>query len=80
MLVQIGWSMIIDCMPVQENRVLHGYSANGADLRARRMAAHAEEIENAIYFLTDVANYMDGHSEASECPSGFRRLRNIGSP
>lgn len=28
-------------------------------LRARPMAAHAEPIENAIYFLTDVAGHKD---------------------
>lgn len=32
---------------------------SGSDLRARPMAAHAEEIENAIYFLTDVASHKD---------------------
>lgn len=31
----------------------------GADLRARPMSAHAEEIENAIYFLTDVGSHKD---------------------
>jgi general stress protein 26 len=31
----------------------------GADLRARPMSAHAEEIENAVYFLTDVASHKD---------------------
>ncbi len=32
---------------------------SGSDLRARPMSAHAEEIENAIYFLTDVASHKD---------------------
>lgn len=32
---------------------------NGSDLRARPMAAHAERMESAIYFLTDV----DGHKD-----------------
>jgi general stress protein 26 len=31
----------------------------GKDMRARPMAAHAEPIENAIYFLTDVASHKD---------------------
>lgn len=32
-------------------------TASGSDLRARPMSAHAEEIESAIYFLTDVASH-----------------------
>jgi general stress protein 26 len=32
---------------------------SGTDLRARPMSAYAEEIENAIYFLTDVASHKD---------------------
>lgn len=31
----------------------------GEDIRARPMAAHVEPIENAIYFLTDVASHKD---------------------
>jgi general stress protein 26 len=31
----------------------------GHDLRARPMSAYAERIENAIYFLTDVASHKD---------------------
>lgn len=31
----------------------------GKDLRARPMSAYAERIENAIYFLTDVASHKD---------------------
>ncbi len=31
----------------------------GSDLRARPMAAHAERLENAFYFLTDVASHKD---------------------
>jgi general stress protein 26 len=32
---------------------------SASDLRARPMAAHAEQLENAFYFLTDV----DGHKD-----------------
>lgn len=31
----------------------------GGDLRARPMSAHSEQIENAVYFLTDVASHKD---------------------
>ncbi|MGV2186619.1 pyridoxamine 5'-phosphate oxidase family protein [Rhizobium rhizogenes] len=31
----------------------------GSDLRARPMTAHTERIENALYFLTDVASHKD---------------------
>lgn len=31
----------------------------GQDIRARPMAAHAEPLENAVYFLTDVEGYKD---------------------
>jgi general stress protein 26 len=31
----------------------------GSDLRARPMSAYAERIENAFYFLTDVASHKD---------------------
>jgi general stress protein 26 len=31
----------------------------GGDLRARPMAAYAEVIENAVYFLTDAASHKD---------------------
>ncbi|WHA43871.1 pyridoxamine 5'-phosphate oxidase family protein [Agrobacterium larrymoorei] len=31
----------------------------GSDLRARPMAAHVERLENAFYFLTDVASHKD---------------------
>ncbi len=31
----------------------------GSDLRARPMSAYGERIENAIYFLTDVASHKD---------------------
>ncbi|MGV1760390.1 pyridoxamine 5'-phosphate oxidase family protein [Rhizobium sp. A22-96] len=37
------------------------------DLRARPMAAHAERIENAIYFLTDAASHKD--DEIARAPS-----------
>ncbi|OCI95069.1 general stress protein [Rhizobium sp. AC27/96] len=40
--------------------------ANG-DLRARPMAAYAERIENAIYFLTDAASHKD--DEIARAPS-----------
>ncbi len=32
---------------------------DGSELRARPMTAHAERIENAIYFLTDVKAHED---------------------
>lgn len=32
---------------------------SGRDLRARPMAAYAERIDNAFYFLTDVASHKD---------------------
>ncbi|MDL2406238.1 pyridoxamine 5'-phosphate oxidase family protein [Rhizobium calliandrae] len=32
---------------------------SGRDLRARPMAAYAERVENAIYFLTDAASHKD---------------------
>jgi len=32
---------------------------SGQDLRARPMSAYAERIENAFYFLTDVASHKD---------------------
>ncbi len=32
---------------------------SGSDLRARPMSAYAERIENAVYFLTDVASHKD---------------------
>ncbi|WFU12769.1 pyridoxamine 5'-phosphate oxidase family protein (plasmid) [Rhizobium sp. CB3090] len=32
---------------------------SGRDLRARPMAAYAERMENAIYFLTDAASHKD---------------------
>ncbi|TWF43964.1 pyridoxamine 5'-phosphate oxidase family protein [Neorhizobium alkalisoli] len=32
---------------------------SGDDLRARPMSAYAERIENAVYFLTDVASHKD---------------------
>jgi general stress protein 26 len=32
---------------------------SGTDLRARPMAAYAERLENAFYFLTDVASHKD---------------------
>lgn len=32
---------------------------DGEDIRARPMAAHAEQDENAIYFLTDVGSHKD---------------------
>ncbi len=35
----------------------------GEDIRARPMAAHVEPIENAIYFLTDVASHKDEEIE-----------------
>lgn len=31
----------------------------GSDLRARPMSAHSEQIENALYFLTDVESHKD---------------------
>lgn len=31
----------------------------GSDLRARPMSAYAERLENAVYFLTDVASHKD---------------------
>lgn len=31
----------------------------GTDLRARPMAAHAERLKNAFYFLTDVGSHKD---------------------
>jgi general stress protein 26 len=31
----------------------------GEEMRARPMSAHAEQIDNAIYFLTDVASHKD---------------------
>jgi general stress protein 26 len=31
----------------------------GSDLRARPMAAYLEQLENAVYFLTDVASHKD---------------------
>ena len=36
----------------------------GEDIRSRPMAAHVEPIENAIYFLTDVASHKDDEIEA----------------
>ena len=39
----------------------------GTDLKARPMAAHAERIENAFYFLTDVAGHKD--EEVSRHPN-----------
>lgn len=39
----------------------------GADLRARPMSAYAEQLENAFYFLTDVASHKD--EEVSRCPN-----------
>lgn len=35
----------------------------GDNIRARPMAAHVEPIENAIYFLTDVASHKDEEIE-----------------
>jgi len=35
----------------------------GEDIRSRPMAAHIEPIENAIYFLTDVASHKDEEIE-----------------
>ncbi len=32
---------------------------SGTDLKARPMSAYAERIENALYFLTDVASHKD---------------------
>jgi len=31
----------------------------GSDLRARPMSVYAERVENAVYFLTDVASHKD---------------------
>ncbi len=39
----------------------------GADLRARPMSAYAEQLENAFYFLTDVASHKD--EEVSRYPN-----------
>ena len=39
----------------------------GTDLKARPMAAYAERIENAFYFLTDVAGHKD--EEVSRHPN-----------
>ena len=39
----------------------------GADLRARPMSAYAEQLENAFYFLTDVASHKD--EEVSQYPN-----------
>lgn len=34
-------------------------TTSGTDLRARPMSAYAEPVENAFYFLTDVASHKD---------------------
>lgn len=34
-------------------------TTTGKDIRARPMAAYAERLENAFYFLTDVASHKD---------------------
>ncbi|KQO83398.1 pyridoxamine 5'-phosphate oxidase family protein [Rhizobium sp. Leaf262] len=39
----------------------------GSDLRARPMSAYAEQLENAFYFLTDVASHKD--EEISRSPN-----------
>lgn len=39
----------------------------GNDLRARPMSAYAEQLENAFYFLTDVASHKD--EEISRSPN-----------
>jgi len=40
---------------------------NGSELRARPMSAYSAEMENAIYFLTDVASHKD--EEISRYPN-----------
>ncbi|MDE1993946.1 MAG: pyridoxamine 5'-phosphate oxidase family protein, partial [Rhizobiaceae bacterium] len=35
----------------------------GEDIRARPMAAYAEQLENAFYFLTDAASHKDDEIE-----------------
>lgn len=39
----------------------------GTDLRARPMSAYSEQLENAFYFLTDVASHKD--EEISRSPN-----------